>query len=203
MPSCRLPHKIRNEVHAAVGHLLQFQLRAEFLTFSQYLHPYRQRFGLAVVEQFFKALRCHEVITGQAVLRLELVPVDLAFVYGLVAPSFRLGLLTVVGLLSVFLFHFFLIFLLVVRLILSSDFIALRFCHRLFVGGGVHLVRGEQAVESCRLFDDVLDDLQEFLRLICRYAVEAEARGIFVLTEEILEEVVYDIAVAVECHEVL
>ena len=64
-------------------------------------------------------------------------------------------------------------------------------------------MRGEQFRVGERVFEQFLHYIQEFLRLIRRYAVEAEARRVFVLTKEILEEVVDGIAVAVECHEVL
>ena len=63
-------------------------------------------------------------------------------------------------------------------------------------------MRGKQFRIGKRVFEQFFHHVQEFLGLICRYAVEAEARGVFVLTEEILEEVVYDIAMTVECHEV-
>ena len=161
-----LAHEIGNEVHAAVRHPFQFKPCAEFLTLSQYLHTDRQRLGLPVVEQFVKALGFFKVVTGQSVLCLELVPVDPAFVNGLVAFLLRCGFLSVSGA-SVFLFHFSfcLVFLL---------FFFLIFRHRFFIAGSVHLVRGKQLRIGGGVFQQFLHYLQKFLRLVSRYAVEAE-----------------------------
>ncbi len=53
------------------------------------------------------------------------------------------------------------------------------------------------------VFQQVLDNLQQFVGLVCRDTVETEAAGFLTLPEEVLEEVVQHVAVAVELQETL
>ena len=53
------------------------------------------------------------------------------------------------------------------------------------------------------VFQQVLHHLQQFVGLVCRDTVETEAAGFLALPEEVFEEVVQHVAVAVELQETL
>lgn len=73
----------------------------------------------------------------------------------------------------------------------------------LFVAGGVHLVGRKHLLVAVGVFQQVLDNLQQFVGLVRRDTVETEAAGFLALAEEVLEEVVQHVAVPVELQEAL
>ena len=67
----------------------------------------------------------------------------------------------------------------------------------------VDFVRGEQFAVALGIFEQVFHHFDEFVRLLGRHTVEAEAGGLLALPHEVEEEVVQDVAPAVELQEVL
>ena len=67
----------------------------------------------------------------------------------------------------------------------------------------VDFVRGEQFTVAFGILEQIFHHFDELVRLLGCHAVEAEAGGLLALPHEVEEEVVQDVAPAVELQEVL
>ena len=196
-----LADKVRHEADIAFTVFLKGKAGVQFKSLAAKLGRHFYQIGFAVIEHFGKVAGLFKVIAFHTPFLFQLLPVDFALVDGLVAPS-ALRLLLRAFLL---LFHFFLflgffglLFLLLFRL--SGG---LFFLYLLLVAGGVHLVGRKQFLVGFGVFQQVFHHLHQFVGLVCRDTVETEAAGFLALPEEVFEEVVQHIAVAVELQETL
>lgn len=75
--------------------------------------------------------------------------------------------------------------------------------HRLMIRRHVDFVRGEQFTVAFGILEQIFHHFDELVRLLGCHAVEAEAGGLLALPHEVEEEVVQDVAPAIELQEVL
>ena len=132
---------------------------------------------LAVVQHLVEIARLFELVTGDAPLLLDVCPIDLGLVNGLVLVLVTLCLLALClgSIVALVLFHFLLVF--VVNVIGWIDAFALDFRLCLF--------------SSC----------EQSFKCACRGLGEAETSRLLALADEVCEEVVKGIAVLVELEE--
>ena len=192
-----LADEVRHEADIAFTVFLEREAGIQLESLAAELGRHLHQIGLAVVEHLGQVAGLFKVVTFHAPFLFQLLPVDFVLVDGLVAPS-ALCLLWAFLILFLFLFHFFLFMLRLFRL-----FGSLFFLYLLFVAGGVHFVGCEQFLVGFRVFQQVFHHLQQFVGLVCRDTVETEAAGFLALPEEVFEEVVQHVAVAVELQETL
>ena len=203
-----LADEVRHEADIAFTVFLKGKAGVQFKSLAAKLGRHLYQVGFAVVEHLLKVTGLFKVVTFHAPFLFQLLPVDFALVDGLVAPSALCLLLRAFLILFLLLFHFFLflfffglLFLLLFRLL--RLFGGLFFLHLLFVAGSVHLVGRKQFLVGFGVFQQVFHHLHQFVGLVCRDTVETEAAGFLALPEEVFEEVVQHIAVAVELQETL
>ena len=206
-----LADEVGNETHVAVVVLAEGEAGIEAERLSSEVGCDTHEVGLTVVEHLLQVAGLLQLLTLHAPVLFQSLPVDAAFVDGLVA----LPLLVLLFVLWCVLLHVFLLFLFHVFLFLGFYivclilfFLLLFLCllllrHLFFVGRGVHLVGREQFGIGHWVFQQFLHHAEQVLRLVCRDTVEAEAAGFLALPEEVAEEVVEHVAVLVELEEVL
>jgi len=195
-----LADEVRHKADITLAVFLEGEARVQLESLAAEIGRHSHQIGFAVVEHLGQVAGLLKVIAFHAPFLFQLLPVDLAFVDGLVAPV-ALRLLRAFLILFIFLFHLFLFFRFF--LFLFRLFSRLFLLHFLLVAGGVHLVGRKHLLVAVGVFQQVLDNLQQFVGLVCRDTVETEAAGFLALPEEVLEEVVQHVAVAVELQETL
>ena len=205
-----LADEMRHEADIALAVLLEREAGIKVKGFAPELGRYLHQVGLAVVEHLGQVAGLLKVVALHPPFLFQFLPVDLALVNGLVAPS-ALRLLRAFLILFLFLFHVFL-FLGFFRLMffLFSFFLllfrfsgGLFFLHLFLVAGGVHLVGCKHLLVGFGVFQQLLHYFQQMVCLVRRDAVEPEAAGFLALPVEVPEEVVQHIAVSVELQETL
>ena len=206
-----LADEVGNEAHVAVIVLAEGEAGIEAERLAAEVGRDAHEVGLAVVEHLLQVAGLLQLLTLHAPVLFQCLPVDAAFVDGLVTlPLLVLLFVFLCVLLHVFLLFLFHVFLFlgfyIVCLILFLLLVFLRLLllrHLFFVSRGVHLVGRKQFGIGRRVFQQFLHHTEQVLRLVCRDTVEAEAAGFLALPEEIAEEVVEHVAVLVELEEVL
>ena len=168
-----LADKVWHKTHAAVLTFLEGQTGSGFQLLSAKGWVHGDEVTLAVVQHLVEVARLFELVTGDSPFLLDVRPIDLGLVDGLVL------VLVLLLLCSIFivwiLFHFLLVF--VVNVIGWIDAFALDFRLCLF--------------SSC----------EQSFKCVCRGLGEAETSRLLALADEVREEVVKGIAVLVELEE--
>ena len=205
-----LADEVGNETHVAVVVLAEGEAGIEAERLSSEVGRDTHEVGLAVVEHLLQVAGLLQLLTLHAPVLFQSLPVDAAFVNGLVTlPLLVLLFVLLCILLHVFLFLFHVLLFLgfyIVCLILFLLLVFLRLLllrHLFFVGRGVHLVRRKQFGISHWVFQQFLHHAEQVLRLVCRDTVEAEAAGFLALPEEVAEEIVEHVAVLVKLQKIL
>ena len=205
-----LADEVGNEAHVAVIVLAEGEADIETERLAAEVGRDTHEVGLAVVEHLLQVAGLLQLLTLHAPVLFQCLPVDAAFVDGLVTLPLLVLLFVLLCILlhvSLFLFHvllflgFYIVCLILFLLLVLLRLLLLR--HLFFVGRGVHLVRRKQFGIGRRVFQQFLHHTEQVLHLVCRDAVKAEAAGFLALPEEVAEEVVEYIAVLVELEEVL
>ena len=205
-----LADEVGNETHVAVVVLAEGEAGIEAERLSSEVGRDTHEVGLAVVEHLLQVAGLLQLLTLHAPVLFQSLPVDAAFVNGLVTlPLLVLLFVLLCILLHVFLFLFHVLLFLgfyIVCLILFLLLIFLRLLllrHLFFVGRGVHFVGREQFGIGHWVFQQFLHHAEQVLRLVCRNTVETESAGFLALPEEVAEEIVEHVAVLVELEEIL
>ena len=196
---------MRHEADIAFTVFLEGEAGVQFKSLAAELGRHFHQIGLAVVEHLVQITGLFKVVTFHAPFLFQLLPVDFALVNGLVATSSLRLLLRAFLILFLLLFHFFLFlgFFGLSFLFLFRHPGGLFFLYLLFVAGSVHLVGRKQFFVGFGVFQQIFHHLHQFVGLVCRETVETEAAGFLALPEEVFEEVVQHVAVAVELQETL
>ena len=205
-----LADEVGNETHVAVVVLAEGEAGIEAERLSSEVGRDTHEVGLAVVEHLLQVTGLLQLLTLHAPVLFQSLPVDAAFVNGLVTlPLLVLLFVLLCILLHVFLFLFHVLLFLgfyIVCLILFLLLIFLRLLllrHLFFVGRGVHLVGREQFGIGHWVFQQFLHHAEQVLRLVCRNTVETESAGFLALPEEVAEEIVEHVAVLVKLQKIL
>ena len=193
-----LAYEVRHKADITLAVFLEGEAGVQLESLAAEIGRHFHQIGLAVVEHLGQVAGLLKVVAFHAPFLFQLLPVDLALVDGLVAPV-ALRLLRAFLILFIFLFHFFLFFRFF--LFLFRLFSRLFLLHLPFVIRGVHFVGGEHLLVGVGVFEQFLHHLQQLVGLVGRNPVETEAAGFLALPEEVLEEVVQHVAVAVELQE--
>ena len=206
-----LADEVGNETHVAVVVLAEGEAGIEAERLSSEVGRDTHEVGLAVVEHLLQVAGLFQLLTLHAPVLFQSLPVDAAFVDGLVA----LPLLVLLFVLWCVLLHVFLLFLFHVFLFLGFYivclilfFLLLFLCllflrHQFFVGRGIYFVGCEQVGIGHGVFQQFLHHAEQVLRLVCRDTVEAESAGFLALPEEVAEEIVEHVAVLVKLQKIL
>ena len=169
-----LSDEMRHKAYAAIIVLLEGQSGSGFQMFSAEGRMHGDEVALAIVQHLVEVARLFELVTGDTPLLLDVRPIDLGLVDGLVLV-FVLLLLCSIFIVVWILFHFLFVF--VVNVIGWIDAFALDFRLCLF--------------SSC----------EQSFKCACRGLGEAETSRLLALADEVREEVVKGIAVLVELEE--
>ena len=172
-----LADEVWHEAHAAVLVLLEGQTGSGLQLFTAESGMHGDEVALAVVEHLGEVTRLVELVTADAPLLLDVRPIDLGLVNGLVLVLVTLWLLALClgSIVAWILFHFLFVF--VVTVIGWIDAFALYFRLCLF--------------QSC----------EQPFKCACRGLGESESCRLLALADEVAEEVVEGVAVLVELEE--
>ena len=193
-----LADEVGNETHVAVVVLAEGEAGIEAERLSSEVGRDTHEVGLAVVKHLLQVTGLLQLLTLHAPVLFQSLPVDAAFVDGLVALLLLVLLFVLWFVLWCVLLHVFLLFLFHVFLFLGFYivclilfFLLLFLCllflrHLFFVGRGIHFVGSEQV-----------------LRLVCRNTVETESARFLALPKEVAEEIVEHVAVLVKLQKIL
>ena len=169
-----LSDEMRHKAYAAIIVLLEGQSGSGFQLFSAEGRMHGDEVTLAVVQHLVEVARLFELVTGDTPLLLDVRPIDLGLVDGLVLVFVLLLLCSVFTVVWI-LFHFLLVF--VVNVIGWIDAFALDFRLCLF--------------RPC----------EQLFKYACRGLGESESCRLLALADKVREEVVKGIAVLVELKE--
>ena len=203
-------HQVRYKAHRTVFLHLEGKTGGGLEGLPIELRSDTHQVGLAIVEHPFQIARLLQLVTFDAPFLFQLLPVDFALVDGLVGTFLFLTVAVIRFLLTggtlcclqlfLFLFHFFCGICGLLILLLT---LLLFFLYCLMIRRHVDFVRGEQFAVALGILEQVFHHFDEFVRLLGCHAVEAEAGWFLALPHEVEEEVVQDVAPAIELQEVL